>query len=113
MLEGERKAVAVWTAVAAVGGASGLLVGGAVAGAFGWRWIFLINLPVGLIALACTPTLSESRAPRRRLAINRRVASAALVGAILTAATSSGAVLASLQLQHTLTPEQAGCACFR
>src|SRR4051812_27738119 len=56
------RAVAVWTAVAAVGGSCGLLLGGAIAGAIGWRWMFLINVPVGVAALALTPrVLTESR----------------------------------------------------
>ena len=40
------------TAVAVVGGALGPVVGGAMATAFGWRAVFLFNLPIGLIAIA-------------------------------------------------------------
>src|SRR4051812_46539512 len=47
--------VAVWTATAAVGGASGLMVGGLLAGSLGWRWVFLINVPIGLATLALAP----------------------------------------------------------
>jgi predicted MFS family arabinose efflux permease len=32
----------------------------------GWRWIFLLNVPVGLVTLLATGRLSESRAPRPR-----------------------------------------------
>jgi len=61
------RAVAAWTAVAAVGGATGLVVGGVIAGGPGWRWIFLINVPVGLAALGLTPRLlTESRATTDR-----------------------------------------------
>ncbi len=56
------RGVATWTAVAAVGGAAGLVLGGVIAGGLGWRWIFLMNVPVGLAALALTPRLLvESR----------------------------------------------------
>ena len=45
-------AVAAWTAVGAGGGASGWLVGGLLAEHADWRWVFLVNVPVGLVALA-------------------------------------------------------------
>jgi len=63
-----QRAIAAWTGVAALGGAAGLVLGGVIAGALGWRWIFLINVPVGVAALALTPRLlEESRAaPRPR-----------------------------------------------
>jgi EmrB/QacA subfamily drug resistance transporter len=61
------RAVAAWTAVAAVGGATGLVLGGVIAGGPGWRWIFLINVPVGLAALGLAPRLlTESRATTDR-----------------------------------------------
>ena len=144
------------------------MLGGVIAGALGWRWIFLVNVPVGLAALALTPrVLRESRrddapggldlpgaaaataglgllvlalaqaeqagplaaadargagrrgAPARRVRrarAHRRAAARAaggccapgrsrprsLAGALLTATTSGGAVLASLHLQDVL-----------
>jgi MFS family permease len=44
-------AVAVWTAVGAGGGASGWLVGGLLAERADWRWVFLVNLPIGVVTL--------------------------------------------------------------
>src|ERR671910_284460 len=41
------QAVAAWTAVAAGGGAAGLLLGGLITDGFGWEWIFFVNPPVG------------------------------------------------------------------
>ena len=45
------RAVAVWTAVAAGGGAAGLLLGGCITDVLGRVWIFFINVPVGATGL--------------------------------------------------------------
>ena len=49
------RAAVAWVAAGAVAVAAGPLVGGVLIEAFGWRSIFLINLPVGAISigLAC------------------------------------------------------------
>jgi EmrB/QacA subfamily drug resistance transporter len=61
------QAVGVWGAVFGVSMALGPIVGGTLVSSFGWRSIFLINIPVGLIAIALTLRLiPESRAPRPR-----------------------------------------------
>ena len=49
--EGRRRAVGWWTAVAASGGASGWVLGGLITEYAGWRWIFAVNVPIGLVAL--------------------------------------------------------------
>src|SRR5919202_6252672 len=41
-------AMGVWTAVAAGGGAAGLVLGGLLTDALGWAWIFFANVPVGV-----------------------------------------------------------------
>jgi len=46
-----RAAVAVWGTVTGVAIASSPLVGGAVASALGWRWLFLLEVPVAVLAL--------------------------------------------------------------
>lgn len=54
---------------AVVGGAVavGPLVGGAITSGVGWRWIFFINVPIGVVAVALTLTkVVESRDPRTR-----------------------------------------------
>ncbi len=45
------KAIGMWGAVAGAGGAMGALLGGILVGELSWRWIFFINVPIG-IALA-------------------------------------------------------------
>ncbi|MBA3788150.1 MAG: MFS transporter [Actinobacteria bacterium] len=44
------KAMGVWSAIAAGGGAVGLLLGGVLTDLFSWPWIFFVNLPVGIAA---------------------------------------------------------------
>ncbi|RPF33091.1 MFS transporter [Streptomyces sp. TLI_185] len=46
------RAIATWTAVGAGGGAAGGLVGGALVDELSWRWVLLINVPVGALVLA-------------------------------------------------------------
>src|SRR5438552_316235 len=57
------KALGVWSAIAAGGGAVGLLLGGALTDLASWPWIFIVNVPVGVIALALALRfVPESRA---------------------------------------------------
>jgi EmrB/QacA subfamily drug resistance transporter len=59
-----RRALAAWTAAGAAGGVTGLFLGGVLTDAFGWRSIFLINLPVVALALLFAPrVLPERRDP--------------------------------------------------
>ena len=60
--KGRGRALGVWTAAAAGGGATGWLLGGLLTGSLGWEWVFFVNLPVGLAGVALAPFLiSESR----------------------------------------------------
>lgn len=61
------RAIGVWAAVVGLSMALGPLVGGALVADAGWRWIFWVNVPVGIIAVALTwRWIPESRAPRPR-----------------------------------------------
>ncbi len=48
------RALGVWSAIAAGGGAVGLLLGGVLTDLVSWPWIFIVNVPVGAITLALT-----------------------------------------------------------
>jgi EmrB/QacA subfamily drug resistance transporter len=90
------RAVAAWTAVAAGGGAAGLLLGGFITDVLGWQWIFFVNVPVGAAGIALSQVLlPESRDP----AASRRLD---LLGA---GTVTSGLVLLVLALTRT---EEAG-----
>src|SRR6202163_1575833 len=58
------KALGVWSAVAVGGGAVGLLLGGVLTDLLSWQWIFFVNVPVGVGAIALAMRfVPESRAP--------------------------------------------------
>jgi EmrB/QacA subfamily drug resistance transporter len=52
-------AMGVWTAVAAGGGAAGLVLGGLIVEHLGWAWIFFVNVPVGVASIALSFLLLE------------------------------------------------------
>ena len=52
-------ALGVWGAVGGFGAAAGVLAGGILTDVLSWEWIFLVNIPVGIAALALTPVLLE------------------------------------------------------
>ncbi|MFD9030524.1 MFS transporter [Streptomyces sp. NPDC059567] len=56
------RAIGTWTAVGAAGGAAGGFVGGVLVDLLSWRWVLLINVPVGVLVLVGAMLwLSESR----------------------------------------------------
>ncbi|MBO1416665.1 MFS transporter [Streptomyces sp. FH025] len=67
--EGPRRvrALGVWSAVNAAGGALGVLAGGLLTEYAGWRWVMLVNLPivVAALALAFTGVPAGARPVRR------------------------------------------------
>ncbi|WP_025158541.1 DHA2 family efflux MFS transporter permease subunit [Leifsonia aquatica] len=56
-------ALGVWGAVAGMGSAAGVLLGGVLTASFGWPSVFFVNVPVGLLVLLVLPRLL-SRDPR-------------------------------------------------
>jgi EmrB/QacA subfamily drug resistance transporter len=61
------RALGIWGALGGIGATTAWLIGGPLVDGPGWRWIFFINVPVGLAALALSPVfLHESRAALTR-----------------------------------------------
>ena len=60
-------ALAIYGATIGASFAVGPLVGGALTSGLDWQWVFLINIPIGIAAMAITLTrVAESRDPRPR-----------------------------------------------
>jgi MFS family permease len=60
-------AFGVWGAITGVAVAVGPVVGGAITSAISWRWIFLVNVPIGVVAVVITlARVDESRNPDAR-----------------------------------------------
>jgi EmrB/QacA subfamily drug resistance transporter len=81
---GRAKAIGMWGSVAGISLASGPVLGGLLVSGIGWRSIFWINVPVGLIAIALTQRfVPESRAEQpRRLDPPAQLAVIALLGCL-------------------------------
>ncbi|MFJ5707060.1 MFS transporter [Streptomyces sp. NPDC093105] len=61
------RAIGTWTAVGAAGGAAGGFVGGVLVDLLDWRWVLLVNVPLGLLILAAAALwLREGRADAGR-----------------------------------------------
>ena len=55
-------AVGAWSALGGVAGAVGPFIGGALVDGPGWRWVFLINVPVSVVVIVCArAAVPESR----------------------------------------------------
>lgn len=64
--ERQGQAMAMWGAGIMVGPIIGPTLGGWLTENFDWRWVFFINLPVGIIALLGSAAYLPERAPRPR-----------------------------------------------
>jgi MFS family permease len=89
-----RAALGIQAAAQAVGLACGPVVGGVLVGTVGWRWVFLINVPVGLLAVVAGWYLLPRTRPAGDLAAGRRGVDLGGMG-LLAVSTSSGMLAVS------------------
>ena len=74
-------AVGAWSGLGGVAGAIGPFVGGSLVDGPGWRWAFLINVPVAAIAIACAhAAVPETRDPHAARGLDLVGAALAVVG---------------------------------
>ena len=74
-------AVGAWSGLGGVAGAIGPFVGGGLVDGPGWRWAFLINLPVAALAIGCAQSaIPESRDPHAGRRLDLVGAALAVVG---------------------------------
>jgi DHA2 family methylenomycin A resistance protein-like MFS transporter len=85
-------AIGLWSSSSGLGLATGPALGGALVDALGWRWVFLINVPLCLVlvvaALAVIPTITPERGRRFDL-----------LGAVLTVLGVGGLAFAIIESQ--------------
>ena len=78
------RALAVWGAVAGGGAAVGVILGGLLTQGPGWRWVFFVNVPVGILTAVLAPRLlPESRDEDRSRSYDVLGAISATAGLIL------------------------------
>lgn len=83
-------ALGVYAAMSAVGMIVGILLGGVLTGLLDWRWVFFINIPIGLAVLAGTTSLIEGDRSAERLHLLDAVAGAGAVLALAYGVTRGG-----------------------
>jgi MFS family permease len=102
-----RAALGVQAAAQGVGLACGPVIGGVLVGTVGWRWVFFINVPVGLLAVVAGWYLL----PRTRRAGGHALRDADLGGMGLLAASASAGMLAISSLSGLAMPAWSAATC--
>lgn len=88
------RAMSGYMFVSVAGGSLGLLVGGALTQALSWRWIFLVNVPIGVLGLALASRVlpaTHHRPAERKVDI---------AGAVLVTAAAMSAIYGLVSAGH-------------
>jgi EmrB/QacA subfamily drug resistance transporter len=98
------RALGIWAAIAGAGAAVGVLAGGLLTQYASWRWVFFINLPVGIVVAATVPVVvaaSHRGRPTRRVdlpgALTGTLATAAVIYGLVTAGSDGWGATATLR----------------
>jgi MFS family permease len=51
------RALGIWGSLGGLGATAGLLLGGPITHALGWRWVFLVNVPIAILVVVLGPFL--------------------------------------------------------
>src|ERR1700759_4812736 len=88
------RAVGIWAAGASLTLTAGPLVGGSLIALVGWRWIFFVNLPIGLLGLWLTWRFASetTRAPQREVDLPGQMTAIASLGCLAGAIIEGGAI---------------------
>src|SRR5215470_2845782 len=88
------RAVGIWAAGASVALTAGPVVGGSLIALVGWRWIFFVNLPIGLLGLWLTWRFATetTRTPQREVDLPGQALAIAALGCLAGAIIEGGAI---------------------
>jgi DHA2 family methylenomycin A resistance protein-like MFS transporter len=88
------RAVGIWAAGASLALTAGPLVGGSLIALIGWRFIFFVNLPIGLAGLWLTWRYASetTRSPQHELDLPGQAAAIAALGCLAGAIIEGGAI---------------------
>jgi EmrB/QacA subfamily drug resistance transporter len=84
------RAMGVYAAMAGVGSTVGLILGGLLTEYLNWRWVLLVNIPIGIGVLAGTVVLGEAERTNGRLDIPGAVTGTAGLLSLVYAITRGG-----------------------
>ena len=104
--EDRPRAIGAWSGFGGIAGAAGPLLGGWIVTSAGWRWIFLLNLPLAAIVVAVTTRhVPESADPSAHGRFD-------VWGAVLAAAALAGITYALIEASGHTTPGSVAAAAF-
>ena len=95
------KALGIWGSVAGIGAVAGVLLGGVLTASLGWRAVFFVNVPIGLLVLVFIPMLITRDPAVQRTRLD--FAGAATITGALVAAVFALSMAQQLGFVHPAT----------